>query len=677
MKAPQKSLPLLVAAAFGLPMSLGVAMGQQWIAPTPEELSMTSIKEVPGAAAVYLNKDETTEDALHAHSFYYRLKVLTDKGKDYANVELPYEQGDGGTSVDQFEGRTIHPDGTIIPFTGKPYDKLIVKSGDVKVKAKVFTLPSVDVGSIIEYRYKVRLDDNRFMEPQWYIQSDLYTRRAHYLWRPTQHDLVNDKGDLISGAIEWAPILPPGAEIKQTKVMTTGGNQFELDVHDIPPQPHEDYMPPLGSVSYRVQFYFTPYHSLQEFWTSTGKRWSKEVDKFVGPNGKVADYAKTLVSPGDTEDQKARKLYAVVMAMENTDYTRERTTREEKAAGFKDVKTTEDVMKRERGDSDQLAELFVALARGVGLKAYVMGVADRKERLWVPIYASLRQVDAYVAIVQIDGKDVYFDPGERYCEPEHLSWRHAMTGGIRQTDGGTALAATPGETYKAEHTTRIADLKLDEHGEATGTVTLTYTGDPALRWRHTALSGDETSLNDELKSSMEKMLPDGMDVKVVSVENLKDYDKPLKVKFEVKGPVASSTGKRLLVPADLFEVNAKPRFPEAKREIAIDMHYASNDQDAVRYTFPAGIAVESSPNATKEKLLDLAIFDSKSVTGPNTVTTYRNLAMGQAIFLPTDYDDLKSFYGKLESKDQETIVLTHAPVNTTTTTAAAGKAGGS
>lgn len=673
MKAPKKSLPLLIAAAFGLPMSSAVAFGQQWIAPTPEELSMTSIKEVPGAAAVYLNKDETTEDALHMHSFYVRLKVLTEKGKDYANVELPFYTGEGGTTVDEIEGRTIHPDGTIIPFSGKPYEKLIVKSGDVKVKAKVFTLPSVDVGSIIEYRYKIRLDDNYFQEPRWMIQSDLYTRKAHYMWRPTGHDLVNDKGDLVSGRIAWSPILPPGAQIKQSDVMT-GGKQWELDIQDVPPLPHEDYMPPLDSVSYRVLFYYTPYHSIQEFWTSTGKEWSKNVDRFVGPSGKVADYAKSLVSATDTEDQKARKLYAAVMAMENTDYTRERTTREEKAAGFRDLKNTEDVMKREHGNSDQLTQLFVALARGVGLKAYVMGVADRDERLWIPMYMSLNQVDAYIAIVVIDGKDVYFDPGERYCEPEHLSWRHASTGGIRQTAGGTDIAATPGEPYKENHTTRIADFKLDERGEATGKVTLTYTGDPALRWRHVSLTGDDTSFQDELKSSMEKMLPGGMDVKVAGIENLKDYEKPLKVSFEVKGPVGSSTGKRLLVPADVFEVNSKPHFPEPKRDIAVDMHYASNDQDAVRYSLPDGIVVESSPEAAVEKLNGLAFYDVKSVKAPTSVTSYRTLAVAQSVFLPKEYDDLKGFYSKLETKDQETIVLTHAA--STAGTAAVSKPGG-
>jgi hypothetical protein len=92
------------------------------------------------------------------------------------------------------------------------------------------------------------------------------------------------------------------------------------------------------------------------------------------------------------------------------------------------------------------------------------------------------------------------------------------------------------------------------------------------------------------------------------------------------------------------------------------MHYASWDQDAVRFKLPEGVAVESAPEAQVEKVPQLAVFDVKSVKAPNSVTSYRNVTVGQPIFLPTEYADLKSFYGKLETKDQETIVLTHAAV---------------
>lgn len=194
---------LLFSTLFSLATAAARAE-QQWIKPTPEELSMTSQPQVPGASAVYLNRDETTDDKLHVFTIYVRLKVLNDLGKENANVELKYAHDSAGSSIkiEDIQGRTIHSDGTVIPFTGKPYDKLIEKTKDVKIMAKVFTLPDVEVGSIIEYRYRLSLDDNWFLAPQWYIQSNLFTRKAHYTWRPTDQQLVSSEdGGQLTNAI--------------------------------------------------------------------------------------------------------------------------------------------------------------------------------------------------------------------------------------------------------------------------------------------------------------------------------------------------------------------------------------------------------------------------------------------------------------------------------------------
>ncbi len=79
----------------------------QWTQPTPEELSMTSQPQVPGAAAVYLYREESTEDNLHMFSVYVRLKVLTDLGKEFGNVELDYAHFSGGANltIDSIQGR--------------------------------------------------------------------------------------------------------------------------------------------------------------------------------------------------------------------------------------------------------------------------------------------------------------------------------------------------------------------------------------------------------------------------------------------------------------------------------------------------------------------------------------------------------------------------------------------
>jgi hypothetical protein len=648
-------------------LSAAPTLAQQWTPPTPEELSMTSQPQVPGAPAVYLFREETTEDKLHMFSVYVRLKVLTDLGKKYSNVELKYAQFSEGIafSIDNIQGRTIHPDGAIIPFTGKPYEKLVEKAGGRKLMAKVFTMPDVEAGSIIEYRYKLRFSDEYYVHPDWYIQSDLFTRKAHYNWRPTNRMLSNGRGQLTN-SVSWTPILPPDTELKQSRLPPVGGDEgqliFDLNVHDIPPAPEEDFMPPVSSLSYRVLFYYSPYRTGAEFWKSEGKDWAKERDKFIGPGSAVSAAVRDLVTPSDTQDQKLRKIYAAVMQLENTSFTREHSTAEEKAQGLKEVHNTDDIWTRKRGNNDQIAELFVAMARAAGMKAYLAAVTNRDESIFLPSYLSLTQLDDDIAIVNVDGKEQYFDPGSRYCPYQHLAWKHTMVGGIRQTDGGADFVNAPPESYTYSRTQRVADLTLDQQGAITGNITLTYSGSPALDWRQRSLTGDATSLERDLRTSVEQMMPNGIEVKVASISQLNDYEKPLVAKLEVRGTLGSSTGKRLLLPADIFEANAKPTFPHEKREIPVYFHYAEMNQDAVRIKFPATLKLESLPANDKSSFEKYAIYNVSTESTPTSFTVRRDYFLGEIVFKVDEYAKLRSFYSKIENKDQETVVLTSTPV---------------
>ncbi len=649
-----------VTLALLLPFSSTLARAEKWIEPTAEELKMTSQPEVPGAAAVYLYREETTDDKLHFFSIYVRLKVLTDKGKEFGNVELSYanKKDGGGYTVEDIAGRTIHADGTVFPFTGKPYDKLIEKGQTTKYMAKVFTLPNVEVGSIIEYRYNLRYDDHYFISPQWIIQSELFTRKAHYVWRPTSEQLVSsdDRGQLTN-SIAWTPILPKGTEVKQTRL--PGGDQlvFEVNIQDVPPVPDEELMPPISSLSYRVLFYYSPYRSNAEFWKDEGKHWSKLQDKFIGPGKGVDDAVRQLVVASDTPEQKLRKIYAAVMGMENTDFTHEHSAAEERSQGLKDIHTTDDILARKRGESDQLALLFIAMARAAGFKAYAMTVTNRDRHLFVPTYFNLSQFDDTIALVNVDGKELTFDPGSRYCPYGQLAWKHTMAGGLRQTDSGAAIAFTQAEAYVASQVQRVADLKMDESGMVTGTVKMTYIGAPALRWRQIALRGDATALEHDLRTRVEELLPSGMEVKVNSISKVADYEQPLVADFTVKGNIGSSTGKRLLLPANIFQVNAKPTFSHEKREIAVAFDYAYDNKDVVRIIFPATFAIESLPASDKYQYLKSSAYSFTSASTATSVTFRREFALAEIIFPVTEYPAIRSYYGKFETKDQENVVL--------------------
>jgi len=148
-----------------------------------------------------------------------------------------------------------------------------------------------------------------------------------------------------------------------------------------------------------------------------------------------------------------------------------------------------------------------------------------------------------------------------------------------------------------------------------------------------------------------------MEVKVKSIENLEEYEEPFVVKFDVKGQIASSTGKRLLVPSDIFEVNTKPAFPHEKRELPVYFDYASSVLDAVRVTFPASLGAESLPPADQEQFQKLAAYSMQTQATPTSVTVHRNLLIGDIIFTLDQFPDLRAFYNKFETKDQEPIVL--------------------
>src|SRR6266851_6064031 len=121
--------------------------------PTAEERAMKSVAFAPGASAVVLNWHQFVHDRDWYRSEYLRIKILSEEGKKYGDVEVRHIAL--LSVVDHIKARTIRPDGTIAPFDGKTFDKVVVKMGGVRLIAKTFTLPDVQVGSIIEYRYDI------------------------------------------------------------------------------------------------------------------------------------------------------------------------------------------------------------------------------------------------------------------------------------------------------------------------------------------------------------------------------------------------------------------------------------------------------------------------------------------------------------------------------------------
>jgi hypothetical protein len=636
-------------------VSLVPSARAQWQEPTPDELKMTADPAAPGQAAMYLYREETVDDKLHIHTLYARLKILSDKGKAFADVDLPtYGHGESLTNI---AGRTIHSDGKVIPFTGKPMDKVVEKTKTYRYQTKVFTMPDVQVGSILEYRYTLRYDDDVVVSPHWYIQQPIYVHKAHYVFTPTERLVDSGKGG-VTNRLVYSRILPPGAEVKYVETQ----KRYELDLHDISALPDDDYLPPIQSLSYRLIFYYTGFRKEDEFWKAEGAGWSKDMDHFANP-GKLGGILAQIVAPADTPQQKLQKIYAAVMTLDNTSFTRAHSAAENKAQRVK-IKTAADIWEQKRGNDDEITLLFIGLARAAGLKAYAMAVTNRDQDIFWPAYLSFRQLDDLVAIVVVDNKDEFFDPGQRYCEFGEMHWKHTMTEGIRQTDAGVVIAGIPGPKYKETQILRIADLTVTATGEVTGVVRMTFTGAKALEWRQRALSTDEAETKKEFEDELQAEVPAGIEVKTNHFVGLTKPETPLMVVVDVTGSMATATQKRMFLPSSFFEASTKPLFVAEKRENPVDLRYPYTMQDTLILHLPATMAVESLPQDGQVHLGQFAVFGAKYKSEASSLRIDRGLILGNALFLAKEYPDLRDFFQKVNSKDQEQVVLKAAAVVT-------------
>jgi hypothetical protein len=639
----------LVIRAFLLVLLAGLslpAMAFNWQQPTDEELKMTAEPAAPGAAAIYLYREEVADDKLNFHQLYVRLKILTEEGKKYADVDMPvYEHSE--FNIGDISGRTIHSDGTVIPFTGKAIEKLVVKSKDLQYRTRVFTLPDVQVGSILEYRYQLNYNDNLVYAPRWYIQQELYVRSVHFRFVPTTRGVVGDYGAQLT----YTPLLPPGAKIDYSPTQRS----YELTLKNIPALPTEDFMPPMHSLCYRVLFYYTAVSKSDEFWKTKGKEWSKEVDRFVAA-GKLTDAVQKIVSPGDSDQQKLNKIYDAVMQLENTSFTREHSAAENKAEGLK-VKTAADIWEQKRGNADEIALLFVGLARAAGLKAYAMVVTDRDREVFFKEFLTMSQLDDDIAIVELQGKENFFDPGERYCPFGQLYWTHAGVSGLRQTANGSELAATPTGDYKWAQTLRSASLKLDPDGTLHGQIRLVFQGVEATRWRLEALKKDEDAVKQEIENLLQQTLPPGVRAKANHIIGLKDWKTVLMVQLDVSGALGTATAKRVLFPAALFEAQGKALFVHEKREAPIDLHYSYAAQDTVTIELPKTLAVESVPKDAKLSLAQGAVYTVTYTVKDNVFSQKRLMVLANPLYMATEYGQLKDFYQKVNTQDQEQAIL--------------------
>jgi hypothetical protein len=650
----RKAISLLSRHAIWVPAiaivcllcSLPGAAADDWPSISPEDLKMTNIAEQPGASAVILFRQEFYNDRDNKFWIYRRIKVLTEAGRKYADVELPYLRG--RFKITEIKARTIHSDGTVIDFEGKPLDKIIFKAHGFKAHVKTFTLPDVQVGSILDIRYGWHFDDDYSLwQPDWQVQQDLFQKKVSFIYLPSS----------LAGHISWSAYLP-----KENLPQYGKDNRITLDMENVPALLPEPYMPPMSSLRWRVNFYYVYASSKEEYWKDKGETWNGIIESFLDKKKAIERVLPQVIVPTDTPEQKVRKIYAYITQLENRSYIPERAEKEERELKITENANVEDVLKQRSGDHDDLNLLFVAMVRGAGIPARLMLVPDRSQNIFSEGFLSFDQFDALVAVVQLNGKDVFLDPGTRFCPYGLLDWRYAAVEGlIEDGEHGAKLITTNPPSYKQAMIQRKATLTLADDGSATGTIAVGYFGLEAMQRRQFAALSDTAGTKKKLEDEIKSWLPPGSEVTLSKPPLWDETEKPLIAEFKISSPLAINAGKRRLMPLHIFETNNTNVFPSATRTQVIYFDYPFQTIDEVDVTTPAGVTVESLPQDDSVRL-DYALYEAKQkIVSPGLIRSMRNIIMAGMIFPTGKYAEIKKFYDKVSTDDGEQVILKVAP----------------
>lgn len=630
-----------------------------WPVATPEELHMGAPAQDPTANAVYLSFDEVDDDHYNSHTFTVRLKLLTDAAVErYADVHVGFTARH--FQIEAIEGRTVHADGTVVRFTGQPFVKVVRENGET-FKATVFSMPSVQKGSILEYRYRLAYDDNIVLPAQWFLQQDAFALHEHYIFKQFDQPgkiITLDHGQTSSGLV-YLKDLPPGAKLDLPNGV--GHQYYELTADNVPAQPTEDDLPPMHALSYRVLFYYAAQMNAQDYWKTQGKFFSKDVNSFASPGPKLRADVATLTAPTDTPEAKARKLYAAAMTLDNSSYLRAHSTEEDQAMGLRPVRTAEDIWERKRGDDDQIAMTYLAMLRAVGIEAYAMKVTNRDRNVFAANFISTSQLDDIIVVAVLNGKEVWLDPGSLYCPFAQLAWPHSWAGGIRQTKDGTEVAISGGLDFRDSLDQRIAQLQLAEDGTASGVVTLRYTGQEALAIRQREAGEATEDTKQRFDEAARRMMPGGTKLHVIEMKNLKDGESPLVVSLAVQGPVVTPTGHRLLLPESILRQDEEPLFTAPARRNPVYFHYPRTSIDVLSIELAPGLAVEELPKPEDLTVLGSFLFRVQVASKDQKLEMKRTAARGATIVNPADYGKMREYYTAVGASDANQILLTRTP----------------
>ena len=592
---------------------------------------------------VYIDDSQAFELSL---KHYVRIKVFNERGRDsQSKVELPYY---GRYQIKDIAARVVKPDGTVVELKKEDvFDRTVVKISGVKVKVKSFALPSVEPGSIVEYRWREVHPGGSADGLRIAFQRDIPVRQVAYYLKPFM-------------GMRYRPVNMGDARFEKDK-----DGFYRMTMSNMPAFREEPRMPPEDAVRSWVFLYYSSDRKTdaEQYWKETGKKFYEIFKDQIKPNDEVKAAVAAIVGDAKTDAEKLQRIYDFCRTkIKNVSDDASGLTPDERAK-LKDNKSPSDTLKRAQGTGSDIDFLFAALARAAGFDARVALSGNNDDFFFDRTFMHYTFLGSSFVAVRVGEVWQFFSPAEMYTPYGMLGWPEEGQD-VLVTDAKEPIwvrGPVAGPEKSVER--RAGKFKLSEDGTLEGDVRIEYTG-------HLAQERKEYN-DDDSPTEREKTVVDawksrlGAEVTNLYIQNVTDPIKPFVYTFHVRVPgYATRTGKRLFLQPAFFQKGLTPLFPTTERRHEVYFHYPWSEVDQVEIVLPEGFELDNAESPAGFSGGDLSKYEpmvgttNKGRTLVYTRKFYFGKGGDSTLRFPVNtYPNLKNYFDEVSKHDGHTIAL--------------------
>jgi len=480
---------------------------------------------------------------------------------------------------------------------------------------------------------------------EWVIQLNLFQRVAHFRIQPL---------DRLAYKVV-ASHFTTDAQMNEDK----STRAVLLDVTNLPGYDEEPYMPVPDGQTARVMFFYSTVAIPDDatYWKEQSSYWYKGTEDWMNKKGAMVKALNAITDPADSTDVKLHKIYDYLQGFPNLSYREEKSAKEIKRSKEHDNKDVESVVKNKYGYRSEINRTFVAMARAAGADATLVRLTERNDDVLHKDWPYFYQLRWEVAVVRMNGKTIYLDPGTPFCPYGILPWESTGVPALLLDKNGPNWIETPVAEATDASIKRTAKLVLAEDGGLTGEVEVTFLGADAFSWRLVERESDDAAKKKDMEELLQGWLTTKAEIEFLGVNDWKSSSQPLVAKYQVSiRDYASATGRRMLVPATFFAGAYKNPFGAERRVFPIEMQYRYGRADDVSIALPTNFKIESLPKAASQKSV-AAETSAKYASEEGALHFTRNMELKNVFLKPEQYPSVRQYYQLVQSEANQQAVL--------------------